>query len=84
MNLPPIHYPAQGPPPALYQLPNMPTGPPQAAPWDHKPRISHLPRRPPMPMGVDHASDSRFSGGRDSNHRIRGERDRDHAGLNYG
>ncbi|KAN0127249.1 Protein kinase-like domain containing protein [Lactarius tabidus] len=81
MNLPPIHYPAQGPPPALYHLPNVPTGPPQATPWDHKSRISHLPRRPPMPMGVDRPSDSR---GRDSNQRVRGERDRDHGGLNYG
>lgn len=81
MNLPPIHYPAQGPPPALYQLPNVPTGPPQATSWDHKPRVSHLPRRPPMPMGVDRPSDNR---GRDSNQRVRGERDRDHGGLNYG
>ncbi|KAH9039616.1 kinase-like domain-containing protein [Lactarius pseudohatsudake] len=85
MSLPPIHYPAQGPPPALYHLPSVPTGPPQGAPWDHKSRISHLPRRPPMPMGVDRPGDSRSSGGgRDSNQRARGDRDRDHGGLNYG
>jgi serine/threonine-protein kinase BUR1 len=87
MNLPPIHYPAQGPPPAPYQLPNVPPPPQQPVTWDHKPRISHLPPRPSMPTGIDRFGDSRFrGGGRDSNHCVRGERDRDrdHGGLNYG
>ncbi|KAI0251946.1 kinase-like domain-containing protein [Lactifluus subvellereus] len=84
MNLPPIHYPAQGPPPAPYQLPNVPPPLPPPAPWDHKPRISHLPPRPSMPMGMDSFGDGRPRGGsRDSNQRARGERDRD-GGLNYG
>ncbi|KAI0292940.1 kinase-like domain-containing protein [Russula brevipes] len=82
MNLPPIHYPAQGPPPVPYQLPNVLTTPLQS---DQKPRISHLPPRPPMPMGMDRFSDGRSrTGGRDNNQRTRGERDRSHSGLNYG
>lgn len=82
MSLPPIHYPAQGPPPVLYQLPNVPTAPLQP---DQKIRISHLPPRPPMPMGMDRFSDGRSrGGGRDNSQRSRGERDRNHGGLNYG
>lgn len=82
MNLPPIHYPAQGPPPAPYQFPNVLTAPLQP---DQKPRISHLPPRPPMPMGLDSSGDGRLRvGGRDNNQRTWGERDRNHGGLNYG
>ena len=84
MNLPPIHYPAQGPPPGPYQFPDVGPPPPQPVPWDHKPRISHLPARPSMPMGIDRFGDSRpRGGGRDNNQRV-GERGRDHGGLNYG
>jgi hypothetical protein len=84
MNLPPIHYPAQGPPPVPYQLPNVLNAPP---PPDQKPRISHLPPRPSMPMGMgmDRFGDGRSRpGGRDNYERSRGERDRNHGGLNYG
>lgn len=82
MNLPPIHYPAQGPPPAPYQLPNVLTAPLQP---DPKLRVSHLPPRPPMPMGMDRSGDGRpRGGGRDNSQRSRGERDRNYAGLNYG
>jgi hypothetical protein len=81
MNLPPIHYPAQGPP-APYQLPNALNAPPQP---DQKPRIPHLPPRPSMPMGMERFGDGRSrAGGRDNNERTRGERDRNHGGLNYG
>ena len=82
MNLPPIHYPAQGPPPAPYQLPNVLTAPLQP---DPKLRVSHLPPRPPMPMGMDRSGDGRpRGGGRDNSQRSCGERDRNYAGLNYG
>lgn len=82
MNLPPIHYPAQGPPPAPYQLPNVLTAPLQP---DQNTRISHLPPRPHMPMGMDRFSDGRSrGGGRDNSQRCRGERDRSIGGLNYG
>jgi hypothetical protein len=80
MNLPPIHYPAQGPPPAPYRVPNVLAAPPQP---DQKPRVSHLPPRPPMLM--DRLGDGRSrGGGRDNNQRNRGERDRNNGGLNYG
>ena len=82
MNLPPIHYPAQGPPPVPYQLSNVLTAPLQP---DQKLRVSHLPPRPPMPMGMDRSGDGRSrGGGRDNTQRSRGERDRNYAGLNYG
>ncbi|KAI9511619.1 Pkinase-domain-containing protein [Russula earlei] len=48
MNLPPIHYPAQGPP-EPYQLP-MPAALPH--------QISHLPPRPSMPMGLDRSAET--------------------------
>jgi len=82
MNLPPIHYPAQGPPPAPYHFPNVLTAPPQP---DQKLRISHLPPRPPMLVGADRFADGRSrGGGRDNSQRNRGERDRNYGGLNYG
>lgn len=38
-----------------------------------------------MPLGVDRFGDGRSRGvGRDNNERIRGERDRNQGGLNYG
>ena len=83
MNLPPIHYPAQGPPPAPFHLQNVLTAPPQP---DQKLRISHLPPRPPMLVGTDRFADGRSrGGGRDNSQRNhRGERDRNYGGLNYG
>lgn len=82
MNLPPIHYPAQGPPPAPYHFPNVLTAPPQP---DQKVRISHLPPRPPVLVGMDRFADGRSrGGGRDNSQRNRGERDRNYGGLNYG
>jgi hypothetical protein len=80
MNLPPIHYPAQGPPPVPYGLPNVLAAPPQP---DQKLRISHLPPRPSML--IDRSGDGRSrGGGRDNSQRNRGERDRNYGGLNYG